>query len=385
MRIRQESHDNSRYISFERKIAVTIWFLSTGEKLRCLGQRFEIAELTMSCIIREVVDAIIKRFMNETIRLPDNDREICQVKQRVFVDGPAGSGKTYLYDCLLAYVQANSIIALAVASSSIASLLLHSGCTAHFHFKVPIPILVIWDEALMTNIFLFGGDSCQVLPVVHKGTRAQIVNAVLNKSYLWYYVCVFTLTANMQVAQATNFEAKAFAEYLFRIGNGTEPTIENNLIRFPDEMIVHPENDKDPIYLLINTVYPNLTKNDANITFVTERQYTCYSFDSVPEDNLNLYPVEYLNSLKPQDLPPHELTLKVGDHQGKHVFISRIPLLSSEDSGLPFVLQRKQFPVHPVFALTINKSQDQTIPHIGQYLPQPVFSHGQLYVAMPKA
>ncbi|CAJ0765964.1 15126_t:CDS:2, partial [Entrophospora sp. SA101] len=90
MRIRQESHDNSKYISFERKIAVIIWFLSTGEKLRCLGQRFEIAEFTMSCIIREVVDAIIKRFMNETIRLPYNDREICQVKQRVFVDGPAG-------------------------------------------------------------------------------------------------------------------------------------------------------------------------------------------------------------------------------------------------------------------------------------------------------
>jgi hypothetical protein len=123
---------------------------------------------------------------------------------------------------------------------------------------------------------------------------------------------------------------------LLRIGNGTEPTIENNLIRLPDEMIVHPENGKDPIDSLIDTVYPNLTKNAANITFVTERailtplntdvdeinervitkypgkQYKYYSFDSVPEDNLNLYPLEYLNSLAPQGLPPHELTLKVG-------------------------------------------------------------------------
>jgi ATP-dependent DNA helicase PIF1 len=41
-------------------------------------------------------------------------------------------------------------------------------------------------------------------------------------------------------------------------------------------------------------------------------QHTYYSFDSVPEDNLNLYPIEYLNSLTPQGLPPHELTLKIG-------------------------------------------------------------------------
>ncbi|CAH1764769.1 13608_t:CDS:1, partial [Entrophospora sp. SA101] len=82
---------------------------------------------------------------------------------------PARSGKTYLYDCLLAYVQANNRIALAVASSGIASLLLHDGCTTHSHFKVTIPInenttcnikkctdlakllqetiLVVWDEA----------------------------------------------------------------------------------------------------------------------------------------------------------------------------------------------------------------------------------------------
>nr|CAG8555208.1 4911_t:CDS:2 [Entrophospora candida] len=69
--------------------------------------------------------------------------------------------------------QSNNRIAFAVASSGITSLLLHDGCTAHSHFKVPIPInenatcnikkctdlakllqetiLVIWDEAPMTR------------------------------------------------------------------------------------------------------------------------------------------------------------------------------------------------------------------------------------------
>jgi ATP-dependent DNA helicase PIF1 len=32
--------------------------------------------------------------------------------------------------------------------------------------------------------------------------------------------------------------------------------------------------------------------------------------------------------------------------------------------------------------MTINKAQSQTIPHVGVYLPEPVFSHGQLYVAL---
>lgn len=50
----------------------------------------------------------------------------------------------------------------------------------------------------------------------------------------------------------------------------------------------------------------------------------------------------------------------------------------------PIAFERKQFPLRPAFAMTINKSQGQTLDRVSLFLPSPVFTHGQLYVALSR-
>jgi len=56
--------------------------------------------------------------------------------------------------------------------------------------------------------------------------------------------------------------------------------------------------------------------------------------------------------------------------------------LTSTEGELPFIITRRQFPVRPCFAMTVNKLQGQSLDVAGVDLRRAVFTHGQLYVAM---
>jgi hypothetical protein len=179
-----------------------------------------------------------------------------------FVDGLGGISKTFLYSCLLSTVRAQGWVAIAMASSGIAALLLDGGRTAHSRFKILVQgfnststcyisndsklaallqaaALIVWDEAVMMHrhvfeavmmhmhvfeavnrslqnimalvnpafkflpfgslVVVFGGDFRQILPVVPRGTKGHVVKATLNRSSIWQHVRVFKLYTNMCV------------------------------------------------------------------------------------------------------------------------------------------------------------------------------------------
>ena len=57
-----------------------------------------------------------------------------------FVDGPGGTGKTYLYIALLATIRNQKKIAVATATSGVAASIMPGGRIAHLRFKIPLTI-----------------------------------------------------------------------------------------------------------------------------------------------------------------------------------------------------------------------------------------------------
>ena len=70
-----------------------------------------------------------------------------------------------------------------------------------------------------------------------------------------------------------------------------------------------------------------------------------------------------------------------GVHKGRRVFSPHMAFISDEGAGLPFTLRRRQLPLRLASAMTVDKLQGQKLSRVGLYLPNDLFSHGQLYVA----
>ncbi|XP_071636386.1 ATP-dependent DNA helicase pif1-like [Temnothorax longispinosus] len=170
--------------------------------------------LTLNAEQKHVYDFVMRAIENEN-----------EVKRLFFIDGFAGSGKTYLFNTLLSVIRGRNEVVLPGASTGIAATLLKGGRTYHSLFKLTIPIdkttkssirgntqearelisakIIIWDEVSMTvgqaltaidkllrdlmrntklfgaKVILFAGDFRQNLFVVAHANRTAIIESTV--------------------------------------------------------------------------------------------------------------------------------------------------------------------------------------------------------------
>ena len=292
---------------------------------------------------------------------------------------------------------------------------------------------------------VFGGDFQQILPVVRRGSPERIIGASICRSSIWNKVHVLRLHQNQQLEPTEG--SSQFASWLLEVGSGGQVT--NNSITIPPLMIVSsveellgfvypglnsgstlPTQDffRDRAILAARNGDVNRINHDV-LKMLDGEESVLYSADKVVTESgadatVARYPVEVLRSLDAPGLPPGKLHVKIGcplillvnlapsrglcngtrmvlrrashwvledsivggSHDKSITLIPRVSLTPNSDGNdFPFILRRLQFPVQLAFAMSINKSQGQSLKVVGLDLWVPVFTHGQLYVALSRA
>ncbi|KAG0580812.1 hypothetical protein KC19_4G201500 [Ceratodon purpureus] len=365
------------------------------------------------------------RFINEQLQWNCEDLELyvqehepqLNEDQRYCYD--AILRKTFLYNIVTANVRSRGKIIICVASSGIAALLLHGGRPAHSTFKIPFEV----DEYSMCTInknseyadvfqavdrslrdirdsnspfggvtVVFGGDFQQILPVIPRGSRPQIVGACLRRSIIWQHVRILNLSINMRLQNASPAN-KEFAQWLLQIGDGSNfddassNTIQlhnwinivssircliDNIYNNIDDMSLHEDQYfRDRTILSARNTDVDLINKEILQSFPGNLE-TFRSADSniveAGADNHVAYPSEYLNSLDLSSIPLSKLDLKIGSRMVLTRFSHRVleaRLLFGPHAG--------------------EHSQGQSVKYVGLDIRVPVFSHGQLYVALSRA
>ena len=217
-------------------------------------------------------------------------------------------------------------MALATATSGIAATLLPHGRTVHQRFKVPIDInstsmcsirersaaaelvrrckLLIIDEVTMAHrhvyetldrsfqslrkndkpfgamTVVFSGDWCQILPVVKRGSPADIMYASLKQSYLWSKVIQLELTQNMRIINGD----EAYASFIRDVGEGKMEYVGElgpNKMKIPDEIVAEP-ND---LQGLCDFVYEDIENNWQDEKWLCSRAILCPKNTAATEVN----------------------------------------------------------------------------------------------------
>ena len=302
------------------------------------------------------------------------------------------------------------------------------------------------DKPFGGHTVVFGGDFQQILPVIVKGSRPQIVGACIQCSILWRSITILHLHQNMRLNTHIQAEAE-FATWQLEVGQGKHMDQQSN-ISLPN----HFKCRENTMASLIDSIYPGINTPNHPSQYFAERTILSslnsdvdslngkaleefpgqaqvfHSADSIPtseqsggEDAMVNYPVEYLNEINCTGIPLAKLEVKIGcpvmilknldpangvcngsrgilrrfmrrvmevelitgDHAGHKVFIPRINNYPTEEQ-VAIRFSRRQFPIRLCFAMTINKSQGQSVNYVGLDLRRPVFTHGQFYVGVSR-